>query len=347
VQFGANLELCDEIAGCGVHGWFNFDALFIWDPVFSFSIHASAGIAVQVLGDTLMGINFDLTIEGPAPWHVHGSGSIDLFLFSVSLDFEAKWGSEAPALPGAPDIASVLATALAKPSAWVASPPNDETTMVTLSAQAKQQLHSGHLIHPLGGVTVRQRAVPLDIQLSRYKNQPITPQTWGITGAQLSDTVPAALGGVTQDEFPAGEFIDLSEDDKLARPSFERFDSGVSLIAGDVTSGELRKVDTDFETELVPDISLGVIRLFVHFAAERLLTIDDPHVVETLWSQPNLDKVTVLPFQPVAVATTDTLQAEDVPPGTFTSTLQFAESKFGVLGPESGFQLVEQWELAG
>ena len=69
VQFGARLELSDEIAGCGVDGWFSFDALFKWDPVFSFSIDASAGVAVQVIGQTLMGVQFDLVLEGPAPWH--------------------------------------------------------------------------------------------------------------------------------------------------------------------------------------------------------------------------------------------------------------------------------------
>ena len=42
-------------------GWFTFDVLFQWDPVFSFASHASAGIAVEVLGETLMGISFDLT----------------------------------------------------------------------------------------------------------------------------------------------------------------------------------------------------------------------------------------------------------------------------------------------
>jgi hypothetical protein len=347
VQLGAHLELCDEIAGCGVDGWFYFDALFIWDPVFSFSIHAGAGVAVQVLGETLMGINFDLLIEGPAPWHVHGSGSIDLFLFSASLDFDVTWGSAPPSLPPPPDLAPVLAAALADPGAWMAVPPQNDTSMVSLSAQATQGLQGGHLMHPLGQLTVRQRAVPLAIQISRYQNQPIPPQTWTIALGDLASGAPATLGATTTDEFPPGAFLNLSEDQKLSQPAFDRLVSGVELTGSKVLSPDMRPVDTDFETVLVPDIFLGVNTLFILSAAEFLLTIGDPHLIDSLWSPPDLTTVTVLPTQPLAVATTDTFQGRPLaaPVQGYAPTLQAAQAQFGSIGPAALVQVVEQWEL--
>ena len=350
VQFGAHLELCDEIAGCGVHGWFDFDALFQWDPVFLFSVDCSAGVAVQVLGETLMGISLDLTVAGPQPWHVHGTGSISLFLFSASLDFDAHWGPAPSALPAAPDIGSVLADAFAKAAAWIGIPPSDDRAMVTLSDSANTLIGAGRSVHPLGAVTVRQRAVPFGIQISLYQNEPIQPETWTIVSAQLTAALQVPLGAPTTDEFAPGEFLELSDDEKLSRPAFESFTSGAALTPARVSSSDLRPVTTDFEVVLIPDISLGVPtdQAFILFTAETLLTVEDVHLQPSLWSPPNLQSVVVLPQQPVAVASTATMQAQTLNAAVqgYTATLQAAQAQFGAVGPAAAVQVVEQWEMA-
>jgi hypothetical protein len=340
VQFGAKLELCDEIAGCGVDGWFAFDALFKWDPVFSFSIRASAGVAVQVIGETLMGVAFDLLLEGPAPWHIQGTGHIRLFLFHASLDFEATWGPAPAALGIAPDLGDVLRTALASPSAWTASPPNADTPMVSLSAAARNLLSAGVRIHPLGSVTVRQRAVPFNIMISRFQQKPIPPQTWSIVAPE------AAL---TRDSFPPGELLDLTEDEKLSWPAFERWYSGAALEPTGELHSELRTWDTDYETSLVPDFRVipgqGLSRLA--FANEVFLAVGDVHQATNLWHPPNREVVSVLAAHPVTVATTDTLREPSgfISPGGFTETVQAARAQFGTLGHAAPNQIVESWEI--
>jgi hypothetical protein len=349
VQFGARLELSDEVAGCGIDGWFSFDALFKWDPVFSFSIHASAGVAVQVFGDTLCGINIDLLLEGPSPWHVHGTGSISLFLFSVSLDFDAHWGSAPPALPVPSDLGSVLAAALAKPSAWKGAAPAGENPLVTLSSGAKKLVSRGQSVHPLGGVTVRQRAVPFDIAVSRFQQQPIQPQTWSIAAAALAPDVPAALGNLTQDRFAPGQFETLTEDQQLSRPAFELMDSGVAMTPVGGVHSDLRPVDTDYETVLIPDLTPIPFEIFfVDLVAESFLAIDDVQLHPVLWSPPGLQGIAVLTQQPVTVATTDTFSPSPgfVSPGGYTATLQAAQGMFGAVGPAAGVQVVEAWEVS-
>jgi hypothetical protein len=347
VQFGARLELRDEIAGCGLNGWFSFDALFKWDPVFSFSIHASAGVAVQVLGETLMGINVDLTIEGPSPWHVHGSGSVDLFLFSASLDFDVRWGNELPAPPPV-DLGPVFAEALARPGAWVGAVPNGETTFVTLSATARKVVSSAQAVHPLGRVTVRERAVPLEVQISRFQRKPIPPQTWSILSAELAAAVPATLESPTKDRFSPGDFLDLTQDQQLTRPSFEQFNSGINMTPTGILFPDLREPDTSFEVVLEPDIVLvpPSIAIF-NLLAESFLSIADVHAFSSLWSPANLDKVTAMAEQPVTVATTDTITEQAVfsAPAGFTTTLQAAQAKFGAVGPAAAVQIVEDWEV--
>ena len=349
VQFGAHLQLCDEIAGCGVDGWFDFDALFQWDPVFFFSVSCSAGVAVQVLGETLMGISFALVVEGPAPWHIHGSGSIDLFLFSASLDFDVKWGPGPPALPPPPDLTTVFVAALANPAAWVATQPRGDDAMVTLSRAATDATEGQQAVHPLGGVVVRQRAVPLGIEIARYQNQPIPPQTWTIAAVELAPTQPATLDTPTFDEFPAGSFLSLSEDEKLARPAFESFASGTDLTQQGVASDLLRAVDASYEVVLIPDIRLiNTINLtFDLFAAEMFLAIDDIHALPSLWQPVNPQNVSVLKYQPMTVVSTNSMQAQAVTvTGGYTATLQAAVSQFGGVGPASAVQVVESWELS-
>jgi hypothetical protein len=349
VQFGARLELSEEVAGCGLDGWFSFDALFKWDPVFSFSIHASAGVAVQVFGDTLMGINVDLLLEGPAPWHVHGSGSISLFLFSVSLDFDAHWGSAPPSLQDPADLGAVLAAALAKPTAWKGDSPSGENPLVTLSSGAKKFVSSGQSVHPLGGVTVRQRAVPFDIVVSRFRQQPIQPQTWSVVSAELAPEVPATLGNVVQDRFPPGEFLNLPEDQQLSRPAFELMDSGIVMSPTGSLHSDLRPVNTDFETSLIPDPTpIVMVSFYIDLLAESFLSIDDVQLHAALWSPPNQQIIAVLPQQPVTVATTDTFTRPSgfISQGGFTATLQAAQSMFGNVGPGAGVQVVEEWEVS-
>ena len=229
----------------------------------------------------------------------------------------------------------------------MAVPPQDDTSMVSLSAQATLGVQSGNLMHPLGQLTVRQRVVPLAIQISRYQNQPIPQQTWTIAAADLAAGSPATLGNTTTDEFPPGQFLDLSEDQKLSQPAFDRLTSGVELTPDKVLSPDMRSVDTDFETVLVPDISLGINKLFVFSAAERLLALTDPHLIDSLWNPPDLTTITVQPTQPLAVATTDTFQSRSLaaPVQGYAPTLQAAQAQFGSVGPAAQVQVVEQWEL--
>jgi hypothetical protein len=233
---------------------------------------------------------------------------------------------------------------LVDPSAWIGSPPADEKSMVTLSQEAAKLVSEGHTVHPLGQVAVRQRAIPLEIRISRYQNLPVPPQTWSISAAN------PGLGDAIEDEFPPASFLDLSEDEKLTRPAFERFSSGAALTPTGVSASDLRTVDTDFEVVLIPDIALGIPldTAFIHLAAESWLAVGDPHQNKGLWSPPDAGQVVVLPSQPVAAASTTTLQAQAVAgqPAGFTATLQAAQAQFGAVGSAAAVQIVEQWELA-
>ena len=151
-----------------------------------------------------------------------------------------------------------------------------------------------------------------------------------------------------QDFFPPGELLDLSEDEKFSRPAFEKWNSGAALIASGVVFSPLKCWDTGYET--LPDPSaeglVGGSKLTVR--SETLLAVADVHQRPDLWSPLNAPVVTVLPSQPVTVAT-ENLAPEPafVSPGGFTETLQAARAQFGAVGAGSKHQIVETWEVDG
>jgi hypothetical protein len=222
--------------------------------------------------------------------------------------------------------------------------------MVTLSRAASDAAQGQQAVHPLGGVIVRQRAVPLGIQIARYQNQPIAPQTWTIAGVQLAPGLPGNLDLPTLDEFSAGSFLNLSDDEKLSRPAFEHFTSGTDMTPQGVISDLLRTVDMSYEVVLIPDIHLGnsINLAFEMLAAEFFLTVDNVQSFSSFWQSAIPQAVTVLPAQPVAVASTSTMQSQMAakPTDGYTATLQAAAAQFGGVGPATAVQVVERWELS-
>jgi hypothetical protein len=158
------------------------------------------------------------------------------------------------------------------------------------------------------------------------------------------------LNAPTFDQFPAAAFLDLTDDQKFSHPAFESFLSGTNLTEQGVVTDLLREADTSFETILIPDIFLGnsINLAFDLYAAEVFLSIGDVHKIPSLWQAQITQVVSVLPFQPVAVASTNTMQTQAVTTvtGGYTETLQAAAAQFGRVGPASTVQLVETWEVS-
>ena len=87
-----------------------------------------------------------------------------LFL-SVTVSFDASFGEQPPAVdrPAADPLAA-LQSELAAAGNWSPTPPPATTQVVSLAPGTSEL----HLIDPLGGLTVRERAVPLNRLLTRF-----------------------------------------------------------------------------------------------------------------------------------------------------------------------------------
>lgn len=356
VQFGAQLFLVAEIAGCGLRGQFGLDVLVHFEPELRFTAAIRGSLAVRVLGRTLMGIGFSLTLEGPAPWHAVGRGSIDLFLFEASFDFEETWGSRPPPLPAAPaDLEGELRRAFRQQSAWTVLPPGDTRSPVRLSPAANRLLASGGRVHPHGRLVARQKVLPFGVDVQRFGRTPVEPaQHWDIAVAQLGED--AAKGGNTVDSFAPGLFRSLSEEEQLSSPAFEDFRSGVRFVTDTGVPDDSMFVTATlaWETQVVEEGRLKVLR-----RTARLLELIDvelvalaPSVLSRQWWQPRRQPMKVTERPHLAIMSTWSMtpvppeEAGLTPAGEAAGAPVDAELRLQT-GSRRGLRAVESWEVQG
>jgi hypothetical protein len=230
-QFGARAEVFFGTGSLNVQGHLAFDALFQFSP-FYFVFEISASLSVKVFGVGLFSVKVRGTLDGPGPYHIKGHGSISLLFWSIGVDFKATWGesrnTELPAIAVMP----MFVAEMNKAESWRALLPATSKLMVTLRKMGEAE--SAVMLHPLGVLSVSQRAVPLGIKLDKVGTQKPSDVN------RLS--VEVVGGGLTKkedafEEFAAGQFQEFSDGEKLSLAAFAAERSGVKLSAG---GGEIR-----------------------------------------------------------------------------------------------------------
>ncbi|MET0711376.1 MAG: hypothetical protein ABWZ30_02585, partial [Jiangellaceae bacterium] len=143
-------------------------------------------------------------------------------------------------------LGAVIAAELANPDNVTIELPSGIANPLTFASSPQLKL-----AHPLGRLAIRQRAVPIGLQLQRLGTRPIAggPQTVDVATVALNDATMTSFEHTTE-SFSRGEFVDLTDDEKLTGPSFEPFPSGVIVGSSGYVTAEshARDVTAAFET---------------------------------------------------------------------------------------------------
>ncbi|MFL5336529.1 MAG: DUF6603 domain-containing protein, partial [Geminicoccaceae bacterium] len=228
IQLGANLDVFIGVSGFSLSGHLGFDALLQRHP-FRFDANISGSVALTAGGDDLASVSLDATLTGPAPYNIAGKFKVHIVFFDVHVSFNHSWGEDAPSLPVASvDVGALLGAALAERDSWDALLPDGVRPLVSV----RQLADAGHLLaHPLARPQVHERVVPLGLAITRLGEAvPNTGTQFTITDLHIGSggTIPHEA---IQDDFAPAQFFELTEEEKLERPSFERHDAGVRVTA--------------------------------------------------------------------------------------------------------------------
>jgi hypothetical protein len=233
VQFGARVELYAEAGGFNVYGFLGYDVLFQFDP-FLFVAKLSGGIALRRGSSVIAGVNISATLSGPTPWDARGKATLELLFFSISVGFHVTWGDPPLAVAAATeDLLKLLQREFADTRNWRADLPPHSHLHVTLR-KIDLPAETGLLvIHPAGVVTFSQRSLPLeDFEVQKFgEKRPLAENKFKLANANSDGApIPADFQSV-REQFAPGNFLELSDSEKLSRKSFDNLPSGFRLSA--------------------------------------------------------------------------------------------------------------------
>lgn len=345
VMFGGQVQLEAMIAGCGVQGWLGLDALFVFDPVFAFSVHVRAGVAVRAFGARLASVGLDFTLEGPAPWHAFGTGSVSVLFWDADLDFDIRWGSP-PSLtqPSGRDPLDPLREAIGRSKAWAAERPAAERTALSFTPDATGKLARGALVHPDATLRVVQDVVPLGVPIARFERRPVPVQTWTIQSVVIGAPQPADVLASLPERFVPGEFFNFTEDQQLTEPAFVSYAGGVRVGTDGELLGTGHRADDGFETVYEPPLLNREFSPWAGlFSLEAVCTVTAAERLER-WRAPEVTVRVRPPTLSVAAANDMSPMLDDVSLVCATADAWQAVRE-QLSDPLAAVQLVERWEL--
>jgi hypothetical protein len=245
VQFGGRLEVFFGFKSFNVQGHLSFDALFQFSP-FHFTVDIATSLSVKVFGAGLFSVKIRGTLDGPAPWHIEGHGSISLLFWDLDVDFSKTWGESRNTVLPPISVFPLLVGELTKAENWRALLPPANRLLVSVRSRTTA---ADLVLHPLGALQVSQRALPLGVIVDKVGSQRIADVN------QL--TIDPASGLTRQgdafESFAPAQFRELSDADKLSKPAFTLERSGLVLSSGaDLQSSGMAKRNIRYE-EIVID----------------------------------------------------------------------------------------------
>lgn len=268
-QFGAHSEYFFGFSAVSVTGHSGFDALFQFSP-FYFIVEGSTAFSANVFGVGVYGLDIDLTLSGPTPWHAHGTASISFLFFSIGIGIDITWGDSRDTSLPLIVVMSILVTEFGKSTNWRAQLPAGSNLLVSL--RQLDPADTTLVLHPVGTLRVSQRAVPLDLTLDKVGEQ--APSDANRFHLDVSS------GGLARNQdlnepFAPAQFRNFSDADKLSQAAYTPQHSGVELAAAGSSYAtgtaitrnvryELTVIDTQYRRYL-KRFFVYLNSLFLHF----------------------------------------------------------------------------------
>lgn len=246
VQGGFEIKAWGDVGVASFDAGLGFDAICYLQPKFYFEVDFRAWANAQAFGIEF-GVRLAGMLAGPGRWRIRGEASVDLGLFgSVEIDFDESWGSDTDTPLVTENAFELLASEANKRDNWAVQLPPGNESFVTVATREGQ---TDPLAHPMASLTFTQRRVPLNRTLDKVNDAKIDgPRQLAISAVTFNDAPVPAARSAQREQFAASQFFTMSDDDKLAKPSFEAMDAGERFHFDDFEFGPAQATPVDWET---------------------------------------------------------------------------------------------------
>ncbi len=254
LQFGARASLYAAAAGFSVEGDIGYDVLIQLSPL-HFIADFDARLQLKRGSSCLFMVEVAGQLEGPRPLRLSGKATFKIWFVHFSVRFDATLvDGELPPPPPAIDVFALLSAALLAPDNW--STRNVDGAAHGVALRALPATSGADLVvDPLGQLTIKQQVAPLNTaaDLDLFGGAPIS----GSRRFNLSaSSANAALdSSAVNAPFAPAQYFNMSDDEKLAAPSFESMQAGCvfgsAAIQFDERSANLQGATLDYQTIVI------------------------------------------------------------------------------------------------
>jgi len=256
VQAGQKASLKADFGVAKIEASLGWDALLYLSPRFFFVVDLEFKAKVKAFGETLASVTVTATLEGPDEWRFDGKFSFSILWWDKTVPFHEHFGEVRQADTGTASLGEALQAELANPDNVTVEAPAGANP-VTLTSSG-----TGKLAHPVGRLAVRQRAVPLGLRVERLGTRELAggPQAVTVAAVALNGETRPSFEHTTE-QFSRGQFVTLSDDEKLTGTTFETFPAGVIVGSADYVTVDAmaRDVAAGFETVRLDPEPAGLV----------------------------------------------------------------------------------------
>src|SRR5262249_15448500 len=259
IQFGARAALYAEAYSFSIAGDIGFDVLIARAPL-HFIADYYASVQLKYGSHNLFKVSVDGSLEGPRPLRVSGKATFEIFWCDFSVRFDKKLiDGDPPPPPPAVNVLAELNRALSTAQSWSTQAPANATQGVALRKLAPG---TALVLDPLGRLAIKQDVVPLNTgrDIDVFGGAPVAGARRFALAATLNNV---DLKSVTtlQAPFAPAQFFAMSDDDKIASPSFAQMDAGFVVGTDDavaIDANELVAARLDYDS-IVIDTLTGAV----------------------------------------------------------------------------------------
>jgi hypothetical protein len=274
VQAGSDLRIWADLGVADIAGGWGFDAICYLKPKFYFEVDMHAFVTVHVLGEDFAGIHVDGLLAGPGRWHIAGRGTLEMsFVPDIHIDIDQSWGTDGDTPEASILLAEELSKEISAVSNWSAQLPSGGESYITLAGVKDAP---DLLAHPLGNLTFTQKLIPLGLRLDKVSGSVITDANeYGDPKLVLDQTngaapPPSRTPQEIKDFFATAQFLEMTQEEKISKPSFESFAAGYTLKDDAFEVPTFEPVNLDYEVANLGEDSGPRAKLRKHSFAQTL-----------------------------------------------------------------------------